>query len=813
MTTDYSAIHQAVALLAGVCDFANSDDSQGFNGQDAYLGHALADMGVAAWDAEMAYAAHAMLHKYRNTQLEPTWGIKYDELPVPQVEGLVITDRSASRTQAARDHTRGKIAENRERKYRAANDFVICDGEGEEVILGFTFNWDLVTEAKTIAGRRYKELYRGHKKVNIYPFSSLPLVIAFADKHEIPVTPEVRVLADIAKAKHAGALKAAEEAAAARALLPHVRLGDRGGLVLVKDWDSDTERLNDALYKLNRDHSTWDRAANLHRLPHRDPEALKKVIAEYGLTVSPEAQTRIDGELDRQELNLAKSKAATAEPMPVRGLAEWVTIMPQQWPVVRWALEFRQCWIGDDMGLGKSLSALAAIAIDDAYPLVIVCMPSLVENWMNELKRFPRLTIFVAEGQKPQPIPVGTDVVIIGSAVLGFTPRTGSERGTFPWVRAISAIQPKALILDEGQIAKEQTANRTKAIKELAAPIVEANGMKLNLTGTAMMNRPKELASQLEIMGRIDAFGGTGAYLMRHCAGERSQFGTKFDQAHHLDEIYRTLRTEGIMIRRNKSILGLPELREHELFVDTVELDQKFMAEYYAAERDVVKFLGDKAAKIAKRFGVDPADARVRAAMKASNAEHLVMINTLRGLIGKAKIEYAKRWVQAQVDSGEKVVVSGHHKEVTEALYKTFGGLKIVGGQTTKSKEADKAKFQNEPTAMVITLAVEAGGTGHTLTAARRGLMTELTWTPGAKNQLRDRQHRIGQKREVDFYILIAQGTVDETLYTVLTEKQARLDAVLDGKSADGVDADEDSLAGEVAWQLAMKGVQVGARA
>lgn len=801
---DYRPLHEAVALLAGVCDYANTRDNVGFNGTDAWLGHAIADMGVDAWDDSTALTAWDMLRKYRNTQLRAA-GIDYDELPVPPGAEELLEERKAE----ARERAKEQVREHREAQYRKAKSFVRCDGEDAEVILSFPFDWTLVAESKAITGRQYKTSYGEYSKVNVYPFTSLSEVIAFADKHDIPVTPEVRALSELAQVKHAEALKAAEQAKVLRAARPSITVTKRGALILDKDWDSDTRILNAALRELNNGRSTWDREAGVHRLPlRRNPAGLQKLIKEFALTMSDEARELINGEADRQEQNLIESKLATAEPLgEVRGLDPSVTIKPQQWPAIRWAVKHRRTWIGDDMGLGKSLSSLAAVAIEDAYPLVIVCMPSLTGNWLNELKRFPRLNVYVAEGQKATPIPYATDVVIIGSAALGYSPRAAKgQPKEFPWVKMISAIGPKALILDESQIAKEQSAARTKAIKELAAPIVEDDGLVYLLTGTAMMNRPSELGPQLEIMGRIDDFGGMGSYLMRYCAGESNAFGTKFDGAHHLDELHDNLRRWGIMVRRDKSILGLPPCNEIDLRVSTAELDPAVMAEYRKAERDVVEYLAAQAERLARKFGVDPTSARVRAAMKAQNAEHLVRINTLRGLIGKAKIEYAKRWTAEQVAKGEKVVLAAHHQPVTGALAEAFGGLKIVGDQTVKSKETDKYVFQNDPDAMVMTVAIEAGGTGHTLTAARTGLLVEQPWTPGGRNQMRDRFNRIGQTREMYFYTLLAEGTIDDHMYEVLTTKQARLDAVLDGKSSEGVADDEKSIAAEVAWRLAMEG-------
>ena len=76
--------------------------------------------------------------------------------------------------------------------------------------------------------------------------------------------------------------------------------------------------------------------------------------------------------------------------------------------------------IGDDMGWGKTLSSLAAVAADGAYPAVVVCRPSLTLNWAAEIARFfPSLTVAEAAGTRPQPVPAGTDVIIIGVGRAG----------------------------------------------------------------------------------------------------------------------------------------------------------------------------------------------------------------------------------------------------------------------------------------------------------------------------------------------------------------------------------------------------------
>ena len=182
-----------------------------------------------------------------------------------------------------------------------------------------------------------------------------------------------------------------------------------------------------------------------------------------------------------------------------------------------------------------------------------MCRPRLTLNWAGEIRRFfPALTVHQATGTTPPPVPPGTDVVIIGSAALAAKPRTTDGGGKeFGWVDALAAAAPKALIIDEGQDTKERAANRSQACEQLAAAVIAPDGLVLDLTGTAILNRPRELCQQLTILGRIGEFGGPKAFLWRYCLSETNQWGASYNGARNLIELHDRLRAWGIMIRRS----------------------------------------------------------------------------------------------------------------------------------------------------------------------------------------------------------------------------------------------------------------------
>ena len=116
---------------------------------------------------------------------------------------------------------------------------------------------------------------------------------------------------------------------------------------------------------------------------------------------------------------------------------------------------------------------------------------------------------------------------------------------------ALSKVGFQSLVFDESHYAKNKDTKRTKALKSLASSI-PASGMVLALTGTPVLNRPIELVSQLEIIGRIEEFGGSWNFRKRYCAAKHNGYGWDFTGTSNADELNDLLRRV-CYVRRNKA--------------------------------------------------------------------------------------------------------------------------------------------------------------------------------------------------------------------------------------------------------------------
>lgn len=64
------------------------------------------------------------------------------------------------------------------------------------------------------------------------------------------------------------------------------------------------------------------------------------------------------------------------------------SLLPFQRAGVEYMLATRRCYLADQMGLGKTVQALAVVHVGGGYPALIVCPKSLQLNWKGEVGRW-----------------------------------------------------------------------------------------------------------------------------------------------------------------------------------------------------------------------------------------------------------------------------------------------------------------------------------------------------------------------------------------------------------------------------------------
>lgn len=407
-------------------------------------------------------------------------------------------------------------------------------------------------------------------------------------------------------------------------------------------------------------------------------------------------------------------------------------LRPFQRTGVEYILDYRRALVADQMGLGKTIQALAALRYASAFPALVICPAGLKLNWQREAAAWlPDATTTIVSGRTGD-IPKA-DITIVNYDIL--TSRARQLQGM------------RAVILDESQHCKSYDAARTRA----AVRIVQGVDLRIELTGTPVLNAPHELIPQLDILGVLDQFGGRKAFCDRYCPvwempikvkrrGKEIEIKIEKHGARNLDELNHKLR-EVCMIRREKTDV---------------------LSELPAKTRATLWVPGSKS------------EMKVYRALEREDTTPAVKLTHLRQQLGLAKVRDALDWLR---DHPDPVVVWAHHRSVAEELIRELRCPSIRGQMLVSERQTAVDAFQRGDASRIVC-SIQAANTGYTLTAASNALFVEQAWTPATLEQAEDRLHRIGQRRAVVSWYMAVPDTMDEHVFRLLRRKAAVVDEV-----------------------------------
>lgn len=452
----------------------------------------------------------------------------------------------------------------------------------------------------------------------------------------------------------------------------------------------------------------------------------------------------------------------TAAPASLRA-----TLRPYQHEGLMWLEHKRDAGVGgvlaDDMGLGKTLQTIALLAREKEarrmdIPSLIVTPTSLVFNWEREIKRFaPHLRVICYTGpRRHRLIPEFSkaEVIITSYPVLirDLTPLTDRE---FHYV-----------ILDEAQAIKNERSLASTSVRTLSAR------HRLALTGTPVENNLGELWSLFEfthpgLLGRKGEF-------QKNFRDPIEKYGNE----ERLDVVRS--RVAPFILRRLKESVAkdLPPKTELIRSVDlTGEQRDLYESIRLAADADVRSAI--------KRKGIGGSAVTILdALMKLRQVccdPRLVPVESARRVKESAKYELFFELLESQLSAGRRVLVFSQFARMLgllgEGLTKRkIPSLCLTGASKDRSELVDQFE---KGRADVFLISLKAGGTGLNLVSADTVIHYDPWWNAAAQMQATDRAYRIGQKKPVFVYNLIASSSVEERMMTLQRRKRHLADTIL----------------------------------
>lgn len=413
--------------------------------------------------------------------------------------------------------------------------------------------------------------------------------------------------------------------------------------------------------------------------------------------------------------------------------------------------------LASEMGLGKTIQALAYIDRRQLFPAVVVCPASIKWNWDNEAAAHIGRRATILGTTKPPPVNLAPNgIYIINYEVLHF------------WLKHLKKVKPAILVADEAHYLKTHTTVRFKAFEQLAKGVEKL----LLITGTPMTNRPIELFPLLRLL-HPSKFHNRNKFGFAFCEPRRRFGRWEFMGATNLRKLNRLLRNKwGMIRRRKKNVLDqLPEKRQV-----VIPLDAPQTKEY----------------KEAARAAGDWVMTQWRPGM--SNDQRmmgLALLGEEKRLAARMKLPQVYEWLDNWAEStGDKLIVFGIHKYIMRSLRERYEGrcLTVTGSTPQHKRKGIFEAFNTSRDYQFFFGNIKAAGTGWSARKCSDVVKVEIDWVPGNHTQATDRTHGIGRGLKgvpSTTYWLVARGTIEERLCKVIQKKQDNIDMALDGKKFD----------------------------
>lgn len=430
--------------------------------------------------------------------------------------------------------------------------------------------------------------------------------------------------------------------------------------------------------------------------------------------------------------------------------------------------------LADDLGLGKTVSAICCMVRPGALPALVVCPAHLPRQWKKMLARFaPTLTTHILKKGTPydltprkrkaqaELLPTGLPDVIITSY--------HKLRG---WAETLAGTA-RLVVFDECQALRSPTT----AIYSAAEMVAGGAHRRIGLSATPIYNYGHEFYHVINVLAP-DALGNYDEFIREWCTAAYGGKARLSDPT----EFGAYLRREGIMLRRTRAEVGR-ELPECTKIVHEIDADQ--------AALDELKGNAIALAKIVLRHNEQYKGQKMQAAGELDSI--------VRQATGIAKAPYVVEFVKLLLDSGEPIVLFGWHRAVYDIWLeglKDYSPVLYTGTESAAQKENSKDAFLSGRSKLLIMSLRSGAGLDELQGFCRVAVFGEIDWSPGVHEQCIGRIHRDGADQPCTAYFLLSEHGADPIMADVLGMKREQIEGVRNPDSAlvERIDTGENNI-------------------
>lgn len=419
-----------------------------------------------------------------------------------------------------------------------------------------------------------------------------------------------------------------------------------------------------------------------------------------------------------------------------------------------------------EMGLGKSATLLAEfmeLKVNGMVDkLIITCPFSLTLNWANEVKNWCGDTLTVNVWPSTD---LSADVQILYYEAYSVGGRKGEK-----YVRELLENHRCMNALDESTQIKNPNSVRTQSILGMA----RLSQYVRILSGAPMVQGIQDIWAQLKFIGELrgvnfyqfrNKYCVTGGFKGKQILGPRKEY---------VGEIHRLL--DSCAFRAKKA--DWSDLPDKIMFTRRLQMSKEQQKEYDRMLDEFVAIIDDEI---------------VEAHMIITQMVKLQQI-TSGFMYDENKIAHPFKGTNKKLQEVEdilesidgKVIVVTYYRYTTELLLKKlekYGVVGIYGGLNEIEIEQNKKEF-NEGSARVILCQSTSAKYGHTLLGTQdqpcnTTIFYENSFSLDDRLQIEDRNHRIGQRFDVNIIDLVS-SSIEEKVIKSLQRKEDMAKAIID---------------------------------
>ena len=467
-----------------------------------------------------------------------------------------------------------------------------------------------------------------------------------------------------------------------------------------------------------------------------------------------------------------------------------------------WNLRLKQlgACLADDMGLGKTIQIISLLLMvkekntdseasmngnsfsekvqlslfdepsanssSSVAAALVVVAPSLIHNWVAELKKFaPTLRVYIHAGQKRQKtisFLQNSDVVLTTYGVI---------RNDINLLREATF---STIVLDESQLIKNVRSATYQTVRQLRGT------QRIVMTGTPIENSLSDLWSQLNFLQP----GLLGSFVWF-----KKEFIYPIEKQQNIQQLEKLRKViQPFILRRTKEEVApeLPALTQLEHYCEMEEEQRDWYEKQKSAYRNEIL-------KTVSEDGIHKSQFMILKGLMQLRkiAIHPVLDDHNYSGIS-TKFEQVIDRLEILRKEGKKVLMFSQFVSHLELFRKHFIAENIPfsllkGSIPMQARAAVVHEFERSKGFRAFLIQLKTGGTGLNLTQADYVFILDPWWNPAAEAQAISRSHRIGQHQPVFAWRFITRNTIEEKILKLQQRKSKLADDTISNGSPLGI--------------------------